>query len=269
MIKSLSDQSIENRQMRVVVLFSGGASGARYLFEEAGLERTNYEIVAGIADKDEVSGIEVFTGRDIPVKVVNKKEFLSYPDPNEKSIFRYFDELARIVGEFEPDLLLLSGFMQVIREPLLTKYGGQIINVHPADLRIKKHGDRKYRGDDAVYKTIVAGENEIRSTIHLVTKRVDEGPIVVVSRPVPIEKEMVRTFERFDQNMVRNYADLLQEWMKWSCDGPSIQKALALFEKGEVKFSHGKVTVKGANGFTPGYYDLKEERVVTVEEERS
>lgn len=255
--------------MRVVVLFSGGASGARYLFEETGLERSNYEIVAGIADKDEVSGIEVFTRRDVPVKVVNKNEFPSTSVPNEKARFRYFDELTEIVGEFEPDLLLLSGFMQVVREPLLTKYAGQIINVHPADLRIKKHGDRKYRGDDTVYQTIVAGENEIRSTVHLVTKRVDEGPIIVVSRPVPIEKEMVRTVEKFDQTMVRNYANLLQEWMKWSCDGPSIQKALALFEKGEVRFSHGKVTVKGPNGFTPGYYDLKEGKVVTVEEEGS
>ncbi|MFW6104482.1 MAG: phosphoribosylglycinamide formyltransferase [Candidatus Bipolaricaulota bacterium] len=253
----------------MVVLFSGGASGARYLFEEAGLERSNYEIVAGIADKDGAPGIEEFAGRDIPVKVVNKKEFYSYSDPNEESIFRYFDELASIVEEFEPNLLLLSGFMQVVREPLLTKYAGQIINVHPADLRIKEHGNRKYRGDDSVYQAIIAGENETRSTVHFVTKRVDEGPIIVVSRPVPIEKEMVRTFERFNQSMVRNYANLLQEWMKWSCDGPSIQKALALFAKGKVRLSHGEVTIKGPDGLTSGYYDLKEGRVVTVEDERS
>lgn len=245
----------------MVILFSGGASGARFLFKETGNCKNNYEIVAGLTDSPGASGINVFRKRDLPVKVVDKASFPGSPSSDTRGS-PYFKKLAEEAGEFEPDLLLLSGFMQVVKDPLLSKYASEIINVHPADLRLKEDGKRKYRGSDTVYRSIRSGEENIRSTVHFVTGEIDAGPILVVSRPVQIEREMVQSFERFKEKVIRDYADLLQEWMKWSCDGPAIQKALNLIGSGVVRASRERTLLKVKDEFIPGYYDMEKEKVI-------
>lgn len=252
-----------DRIMRVVVLFSGGASGARYLLEEGNIEDSNYEIVAGFTDHGDALGIDVFRERNIPVQVSKKDSFFDDQRPEDDAQPRYFARLTGEVKQFEPDLILLSGFMQVIKPPLLTEYSRRIINVHPADLTLKEEGKRRYTGDDAVYDTLVGGETEIRSTVHLVTERVDQGEIIVLSKMAPIEQDMIQIFERFNPGMIRKYSDVLQEWIKWSCDGPSIHKALSLISTGKVGFSGGELRVCGEGGFVKGYYDLEIGRVVS------
>ncbi len=255
--------------MRVAVLFSGGASGAKYLFQEENPEEKGYQIVAGIADSKDVRGTEVFTRREVPVKVADREELSPASDSSADEGSPYFERLARVLKSFNPDLILLSGFMQVVKDPLLSQYEGRIINVHPADLRLEEDGERKYRGADPVYDAILAGEQEVRSTVHLVTKEVDRGAILVVSEPLPVERKMVRTFERFNPEMVEQYANLLQEWMKWCCDGPSIHAALSIIASGKVGFTEGKVVFKGSGGFREGYYDLREGKIVGPNRGRS
>ena len=117
------------------------------------------------------------------------------------------------------DLVILSGFMRIISEPLLGSV--PIINVHPADLRIlDKRGKPKYTGDDAVTDAINAGETETCSTIHLVTKEIDGGPIITVSDPL-------RVIPGIDPKVH-------QEEMKTACDGPAYAEAMRMICDGEV-----------------------------------
>ena len=245
--------------LSVVVLFSGGASGARYLFSESAAGNQNYEIVAGMTDRSNASGIDVFERRNLPAIVVEEG---ASGEITPKSSKKFFRKIAGAVNKFEPDLILLSGFMRIVRNPLLKEYGGRIINVHPADLRVKEGGKRKYRGTDTVYKTIVSGDREIRSTVHLVTRGVDQGPILVVSEPVQIDRKVVRVFDQFDPSQFRGYADTIQEGMKWICDGPAIEKALDLIGRGKIRMSTDGVMVKGDNNFVSGYYDIESERII-------
>jgi len=253
----------KDRMMRVVVLFSGGASGAKYLLEEGNMEGPHYKIVAGFTDHQDSSGIEVFRRRNLPVRVIEKNILSKNQCAEGDTRPGYFDRLTIEVKRFEPDLILLSGFMQVVKPPLLTEYSRKIINVHPADLTVKEEGKRKYTGDDAVYDTLLAGETVIRSTVHLVTEGVDQGEIIVLSKIVPIEQDMVQIFEKFNSEMIRKYSDVLQEWMKWSCDGPSIHKALSLISTGKVGFSGEELRVCGEGGFVNGCYDLETRGVVS------
>lgn len=52
---------------------------------------------------------------------------------------------------------------------------------------VDEHGKRKYRGDKAVRKAILAGERELRATTHLITEEVDGGPVLMVSAPLSVE----------------------------------------------------------------------------------
>jgi folate-dependent phosphoribosylglycinamide formyltransferase PurN len=57
------------------------------------------------------------------------------------------------------------------------------INTHPSD---SENGKIKYKGRNAVRDAILAGEKEIRATTHLVSEKVDEGRILMISPPSPI-----------------------------------------------------------------------------------
>ncbi|MDY7082683.1 MAG: hypothetical protein SXQ77_09820, partial [Halobacteria archaeon] len=83
-------------------------------------------------------------------------------------------------------------------------------------------GERVYTGFDPVYDAIVAGgELYTRSSVHLVTSDVDKGPIVVLSRPFEVHRELVDSLKEHDaEEALRDYVEAHQEWMKWEGDGP-------------------------------------------------
>ncbi len=205
---------------KIVCLFSGGASALKFLLEQDKNYGVTYEVVAGVTNKSGTKGELLCWDHDISFAELNTKKFCiengydgklsDMPDSLRED---YFANLAKMISQFNPDIIMLSGFMLRITEPLLGLC--PIINVHPADLRILGE-DRlpKYRGDNAVYDAVVAGETHTASTIHYVTSEVDCGEIICVSNPLWVDPEM--------------NAKEHQIMMKFSCDGPAMQKALEI-----------------------------------------
>ncbi len=210
--------------MRVVVLFSGGASALKYLLENDPNLGERYETVGAFTDREDASGIEFAKRAGIPVEIFSFKKYIEArgakrSDPETRRA--YFTEVIRHIEAWEPDVLMLSGFMLIVTEPLLSAYRHIILNVHPADLRVlDERGRRKYVGMDAVAQAIRADEKFTRSTVHLVTEEVDGGPILVVSDPLEVEPGVS--------------PEEHQERMKWTCDGPAYQRALQLIVEGRV-----------------------------------
>jgi phosphoribosylglycinamide formyltransferase-1 len=211
---------MERRKLRIVALFSGSASSIRYLIGNDTKYNENYEFVLGLTDKRDASGMQYFDEQEIPCVFAGIKQFnvrngyfgkvKDMPDNIRRAYFRH---ILNIISKFEPDIILLSGFMLKIVEPLLGYC--PIINVHPADLRIiNLDGTPKYTGDNAVELAINAGETSTASTIHVVEEKVDEGRIICVSQRLVVEPD--RSVEEH------------QELMKTFCDGPAYKRALEL-----------------------------------------
>jgi phosphoribosylglycinamide formyltransferase-1 len=76
------------------------------------------------------------------------------------------------------ELLVLAGFMRVIKAPLLDAFAGRIINIHPSLLP-------KYKGIRAWQQALDAGESETGCTVHWVDASLDGGP-VIAQKSVPI-----------------------------------------------------------------------------------
>jgi len=129
--------------------------------------------------------------------------------------------------------------MRILTSPVVSAF--PVLNVHPADLRIKDEGERVYTGFDAVRDAGLAGENETRSSVHLVTEEVDDGPILVVSPPFRVERGMVETLRERDEDALDDYIGAHQEWMKWCGDGPALAKALGLAAEGRIDLETGEV----------------------------
>jgi folate-dependent phosphoribosylglycinamide formyltransferase PurN len=242
--------------LRVAVFFSGGASGFSYLANHDPNFGETYEVVVGISSDPDAPGMDALRAAGIPVEAHDIEAFY---DQRQASLTDlevradYDAETATILKSYDPDLVLLSGYMWILTEPITDPY--HVINVHPADLAIEDDaGDRQYIGADPVYDAIVAGEAETRSTVHFVTPAVDAGSILVRSKPLSVHRDLVDDLETFGaEGGIREYANAHQEWMKWEGDGPAIAKAVELIAAGRVDYDDGTVRIDGS----PGYYDLE------------
>ena len=155
--------------LKVVVLISGGGSNLRALLnatEDAGYPA---RVVAIGADRDadglglaEEFGIASFT---VP--------FPHFPTRDE-----WADELVRQLLVWQPDLVVLSGFMRLLPPRAVEALRPNLINTHPAYLP-------EFPGAHAVRDAFAAGVSETGASIIVVDNGVDSGPIIAQQR-VPV-----------------------------------------------------------------------------------
>jgi len=233
----------EGRKMRVVVLFPGGASAVPFM-----LDSDDFEVVGAISSSKNAPGIEKLRKLGIPVEVLDIKDFYAGRPISDMSVrSEYEEQLIRIIrGKgWNPDIIACSGYMYVLTPRFLREFPNRVLNVHPADLSIVEGGRRKYTGLHVVKAQIEAGEKETRSTVHIMNELPDQGPIVVVSPPLPVEG---RSPEE-QQNL-----------MKEKCDGPAYRRALELIAEGRVAVDcDGNVYILRDGRWVKGFVRMGEE----------
>ncbi len=162
---------------------------------------------------------------------------------------------------FPIDMLLLTGYMRYVRDPLLNAFPDRIINVHPARLdKLDENNERLYVGDNAVMKAIANGETETYSTVHIVTKKMDGGEIIGTSGPCKVGLEdrfrpilaltkdglrmnmsLDRTLDAIRQSFPQLYDEFEkfcgehQDRQKEICDWPTYVKSVRMIAQGRVK----------------------------------
>ncbi len=157
---------------RIVVLISGRGSNLAAILARQDAEGLGGGcVVAVLSNKPDAPGLAHARQREIPVEIVEHRGFATRA--------AFDDALAERIDRYEPDLVVLAGFMRILTGPFTQRYAGRLINTHPSLLP-------KYRGVDAVGQARAAGARETGCTVHYVTEGVDEGPVIAQSR-VPIE----------------------------------------------------------------------------------
>jgi phosphoribosylglycinamide formyltransferase-1 len=147
--------------MRLVVLVSGRGSNLAAIFRAIEADRCAAEVVAVVADRD-APALALASEHDAASVVVP---------------FRRADrdawnaELAEHVASFEPDLVVLAGFMRVLGASFVRRFAGRILNVHPALLPA-------FPGAHGPADALAAGVRISGCTVHVVDEGVDTGPIL-------------------------------------------------------------------------------------------
>jgi folate-dependent phosphoribosylglycinamide formyltransferase PurN len=114
-------------------------------------------------------------------------------------------ETREVLRRLGVDTVVLLGYLYVVTDPLLAAFPERVINLHD--------GLSKYPGLHATRDAILAGERETRSIAHLVTARIDAGPIVARSRPFPVAPFVRDAVASGEYDIVRAYAYAHREWM--------------------------------------------------------
>lgn len=160
--------------MRVVILGSGRGSNAEAILQaqqEGRLGRA--QVVHLFADKPEARLLELGPRFGVPAAFVDPAPFKTKLEGAGEERF------IAAVRACEPDLVVLAGFMRVLKPGFLTAFAGKIINLHPSLLPA-------FPGLDGIGQAFRAGVKETGCTVHYVTLEVDAGEIIAQAS-VPLE----------------------------------------------------------------------------------
>lgn len=158
---------------RIVVLVSGSGTNLQALIDASADPAYGVRIAAVGADRDGVEGLARAERAGIPTFVKKVGQFTSR---------EHWDRaLADTVAGFEPDLVVLAGFMKLVGADFLDRFGGRVVNTHPA-LSPSFPGTRG-PADALEYGVKVTG-----ATLFVVDAGVDTGAIVAQT-VVPVEDD--------------------------------------------------------------------------------
>ncbi|HQA22172.1 MAG TPA: phosphoribosylglycinamide formyltransferase [Rhodoglobus sp.] len=155
--------------LSLVVLISGGGSNLRALLEASEDAEFPARVVAVGADRP-ADGFEHAEHFGVPTFSVALSAF----DDRDT----WGDALLEQVRVWQPDLVVLSGFMKLLPPRVVAALAPNLINTHPAYLP-------EFPGAHAVRDAIAAGVTETGASVIVVDNGVDSGPIVAQER-IPV-----------------------------------------------------------------------------------
>ncbi len=160
---------------RVAVLISGSGSNLQAIldWQQARGSVCKYEIVGVLSNRPDAYGLTRAEKAGVPTAVLDHTRF----DSREA-----FDtELVKAVDAWQPDIVVLAGFMRILTPIFTDHYLGRAINIHPSLLP-------KYRGLHTHRRALEAGDREHGLSIHFVTSELDGGPLIY-QQAIPIHAD--------------------------------------------------------------------------------
>lgn len=151
---------------RIAVLGSGEGSNARAILEAAAAGQLGAEVALVLSDRADSGVLRVAEEFSVP-------HLLIHPGTDQAGHLTdaALKEMTDRLVAAGIDLVVLAGFMRILREPLLTEFAGRILNIHPSLLPA-------FPGLHPVRRALAAGVGETGVTIHLVDGGVDTGEIL-------------------------------------------------------------------------------------------
>lgn len=158
---------------RLVVLVSGSGTNLQALLDACEDPAYGARVVAVGADRDAIEGLARAERAGVPTFVKAVGQF---------STREHWDRaLADTVAGFDPDLVVLAGFMKLVGPEFLTRFGGRVVNTHPAL-------SPSFPGMHGPADALAYGVKVTGCTLFVVDAGVDTGPIVA-QQAVPVEDD--------------------------------------------------------------------------------
>jgi phosphoribosylglycinamide formyltransferase-1 len=159
-------------KLRLGVLGSGKGSNFRAIMKGINEGRLEAEVRIVISDVEDAGILKLAREFHVPSRFVKPGKFRTKLEPEIEQ------EIVRSLQEVGVELVVLAGFMRVIKQVLLSAFAGNIINIHPSLLP-------KFPGLDAWTQALNAHEQVTGCTVHYVDAGVDTGQILA-QQTVPI-----------------------------------------------------------------------------------
>lgn len=150
---------------RLVILISGRGSNMQSIVQMA-QSREDMQVVAVLANRADSAGLSWAAEAGIATELVEHKQF------SERLAFD--QAMMERIDAYQPDWVILAGFMRILTEQFVNHYQGRLINIHPSLLPL-------FPGLDTHQRALEAGCTVHGSTVHFVTPALDAGPTIAQS----------------------------------------------------------------------------------------
>jgi phosphoribosylglycinamide formyltransferase-1 len=167
--------------IRLVVLISGNGSNLQAIIDNIAHKGLPAQIVAVISNKAEAFGLERAKKAGIEQHVLSPKE---YADREQ-----YDHALKELIDEYQPDLIILAGFMRILSNDFVNHYLHKMMNIHPSLLP-------KYKGLNTHQRAIDAGDKEHGCSVHFVTPELDDGPVILQATVIVKNNDTAETLAK-------------------------------------------------------------------------
>ncbi len=198
--------------LKVLVCVSGGGTNLQAIIDSVnnGTIR-NTEIVGVISNNRNAYALERAAQNSIKAEVVSPKDYADREDFNKA--------LLAAMDSYEPDLIVLAGFLVVIPKIVIEKYEGRIINIHPS--LIPSFCGTGYYGLKVHVAALERGVKVTSATVHFVDAGTDTGPIIL-QKAVEVE--------------AGDTPEVLQKRVMEQAEWKILPKAIDMIACGEVSY---------------------------------
>jgi phosphoribosylglycinamide formyltransferase-1 len=152
----------------IVILISGRGSNMEAIVRSAQAEQWESVLQARIAgvisNRPNAAGLAIARDLGVPTLALDHKIYATRE--------AFDDALAQAIDAWQPDLVLLAGFMRVLTAGFVSRYAGRLMNIHPSLLP-------SFAGLDTHQRALDTGVKIHGSTVHFVTPDLDDGPIII------------------------------------------------------------------------------------------
>ena len=183
----------------IVVLISGNGSNLQAIIDSCtnGIIK-NSRIAAVISNKADAYGLQRAQLANIEAVSITATNYANRQD--------YDQVLIEKIDAYQPDVIVLAGFMRILSADFVNHYQGRMLNIHPSLLP-------KYTGLNTHQRAIDAGDTEHGTSIHFVTEELDGGPVILQAKvPIFTTDSVDDVIERV-QRQEHNIYPLVIQWL--------------------------------------------------------
>ena len=160
------------KKLALGILGSGKGSNCRAILEQISAGKLAAEARLVISDVFDAGILDIAREFGVPNAFLPPGKFRTRLEPAVEM------ELVKLLRDAGVQLVVLAGFMRVLKEPMLTAFPRGIINIHPSLLP-------KFPGIEAWKQALDAGEKVTGCSVHYVDAGIDSGEIIA-QRKVPV-----------------------------------------------------------------------------------
>ena len=199
------------------VLISGNGSNLQAMIDAIKGNQIYGKICCVLSNKEDANGLQRAQEVKIPTEVVSNKDFETRED---------FDtEMVRVLSIYNPDLVVLAGFMRILSPVFINAFPGKILNIHPSLLP-------KYPGLNTHERVLESSDNIHGITVHFVDESLDGGPICAQSSL----KITTRSVKQLEQQIHKLEHELYPKVVSWFGEGLlRLTEGKVYFENRELK----------------------------------
>lgn len=199
---------------KTAILISGSGTNLQAFIDAVQNNHLSLDLAVVFSNNPNAYGLERAEQARIPTACIQHSDF-----PDRES----FDQaVIAELDRYEPNLLILAGFMRILSPAFVAHYSGKILNIHPALLP-------KFPGLNTHQRVLDAGDEWHGSTVHFVTDKLDAGPRILQGRLSIVPDETADDLQQRVQAVEHQIYPQAAEWVG----------------SGKVKFRDGKSWVDG------------------------